>query len=52
MLKDATVTVRQEPLLAPILSLQPVDMEKAWEALKATLHVVQVVAKPPLQSVF
>lgn len=45
MLKDAPASVRQEPLLAPILSLQPLDV-KIHEALKAFHQVVKLVAQP------
>lgn len=37
ILRDASANIQQELPVAPILTLHPVDVEIAWEALKATL---------------
>lgn len=44
MVKGTNANVQQELMRPPNLSPIPVDLEKAWEALKDALQVVKVVA--------
>lgn len=48
MFEDASANVRQELMMALLISLQLVDLKKAKEALKAALQVAKVVTQPPL----
>lgn len=50
MLKYVPASVQQGLMLAPILSLQPVDVSQATEALKAATQVVAITPPKPQAS--
>lgn len=49
VVRDAPANVKQELMMVPILTLVPVDLEKAKEVLNGVPLVVKVVAEPPLK---